>query len=87
MQLFWDVDPRAVDLDLHRDYVLERVMLRGGWEAMKWLRQAYSSEELQAFLLKHGRHIPPREYAYWALIAGLPRNARTGGGRPGWAGP
>jgi len=28
--LFWDVDPVQIDLQHHRDYVLERIMSRGG---------------------------------------------------------
>src|SRR5262245_1443993 len=35
--LFWDVDPSAIDLVRHRDYVLERVMVRGDWQAICWL--------------------------------------------------
>lgn len=31
--LFWEVSPEAVYLDQHRDYLLERVMSRGGLEA------------------------------------------------------
>jgi len=27
-RLFWDVNPDTVDLDQHRDYVMERVMGR-----------------------------------------------------------
>jgi hypothetical protein len=27
--LFWDVDPVQIDLQHHRDYVLERIMSRG----------------------------------------------------------
>jgi hypothetical protein len=30
VRLFWDVDPERVDLHLHRDYVMSRVMSRGG---------------------------------------------------------
>ena len=36
--LFWDVDPAQIDLERHRDYILERVMMRGDWFAMRWLR-------------------------------------------------
>ena len=42
-RLFWDVDPAEVDLDAHADYVLERVMSRGSWEAMRWLRRRYTA--------------------------------------------
>ena len=86
-RLFWDVDPDAVDLDRHRDYVMERVMSRGGWTAMRWLRARYSTRELRSFLERKADRLAPRELAYWALIAELDVDPAPGGGRPPWAGP
>ncbi len=87
-RLFWEVDPQSVDLGRHRDYVMERVMSRGGWVAMTWLRQAYSREEMAEYLVRKGaRLLPPRELAYWSLIAGVDVPIPRGGGRPSWAGP
>jgi uncharacterized protein DUF6922 len=86
LRLFWDVDPAAVDLERHRDYVLDRVMTRGGWVAMKWLRATYAREVLADFLRGKGAMLPPRELAYWALIAGVRVEVGRGRSRPGWAG-
>jgi hypothetical protein len=86
-RLFWDVDPDDVDLQAHRDYVLERVMSRGGWTAMCWLRGTYRPEELADFLVRKGARLAPRELAYWCLIAGIELPSRSGGARPPWAGP
>jgi hypothetical protein len=86
-RLFWDADPQAVDLDRHRDYVLGRVMTRGGWAAMRWLQSTYSREELADYLRRKGHLLAPRDQAYWALIAGVTLPSRSGGGRPPWAGP
>jgi len=33
--LFWDVDPVTVAPAQHRDYVMERIMTRDTWEAMR----------------------------------------------------
>jgi len=84
--LFWDIDVGTLDLDRHRDYVLERVMARGNWTAMKWLRAQYPEDQIAGFLQRRGSHLPPRERAYWSLVsnAGLP--SEPGGGRPSWAG-
>ncbi|HEX7671443.1 MAG TPA: hypothetical protein VF395_17740 [Polyangiaceae bacterium] len=87
-RLFWDVDPASVDLDRHRDYVMERIMDRGTWEAMRWLRRTYPREALADFLLRKGKRlIAPRERAYWALVSGCKLPAEPGGGRPAWARP
>ena len=85
--LFWDVDPASVDVVDHRDYVMERVMGRGGMAAMRWLRRTYSASELAVFLQAKGHRLAPREQAYWSLIARVSLPARRGGGRPPWAGP
>jgi len=84
--LFWEVDPNEIDLVRHADYVMERVMTRGGWEAMRWLRTSYSSKEIAGFLRRRGERITPRDRAYWSLVSGLQDNQRAGGGRPAWAG-
>jgi len=86
-RLLWEVDSTAVNPVEHKDYVLERVMSRGGWEAMQWLRASYSREEIADFLQRKGQRLPPRELAYWALITGITPAIAMGGGRPAWAGP
>jgi len=86
-RLLWQVDPGQIDLDAHRDYVLERVMQRGGWDAMRWLRRTYSPETMADFLRRRGARLPPRERAYWSLAAGVEIEQEPGGGRPSWAAP
>jgi hypothetical protein len=86
-RLFWDVDPRPLDRDKHRDYIMERVMARGGWNAMRWLRAQYDLTVLREFLERRGQRLPARELAYWALITGAEIAVPRGGGRPHWAGP
>lgn len=85
--LFWDVDPETIDLERHRDYVLERIMSRGDLVAMRWLATQYSAEVLADFLDRKGARLAPRERAFWSLIAGIPCVSTPGGGRPRWAGP
>jgi hypothetical protein len=84
--LFWEVDSTTVELDAHRDYVLERVMVRGGWEAMKWLRRTFDRDQIASFLKRRGSRLPPRELAYWATMIGIEVPVSPSGGRPPWAG-
>lgn len=86
-RLFWEVEPRSVDLRCHADYVMERVMVRGSLEAMRWLRSVYTTDELAEFLERQGHRLPPRDCAYWRLIAGLPPDDAPGGASPPWTGP
>lgn len=85
--LFWEVDPDTIDLERHRDYVLERVMARGDWTAMRWLIRTVPAAQLAEFLVRKGKRLAPRERAFWSLIAGCPRVSEVGGARPIWAGP
>jgi len=66
---------------------MERVMGRGTWAAMCWLRERYSQEELADFVRRKGHRLPPREEAYWGLITGVDVKQRRGGGQPSWAEP
>jgi hypothetical protein len=84
--LFWDVDPSTIDLEQHRDYVLERVMTRGDWLAMLWLVDNFRNAELAEFLRRRGDRLTPRDLAFWSVIAEVPVRAVPGGGRPSWAG-
>jgi hypothetical protein len=82
--LFWDVDPDGVRLDEHSDYVLERVMSRGRWDAMCWLRRTYDMAVVADFLERKGKLLAPRERAYWSLIASVDVPPERGGGTPTW---
>jgi hypothetical protein len=84
--LFWDVDPMQIDLERDRDYVLERVMTRGDWLAMRWLIAHVETAVLAEFLRRRGDRLTPRDRAFWSLIAEIPVRAVPGGGRPSWAG-
>jgi hypothetical protein len=84
-RLFWDVDVNTLDLVRHADYVMERIMGRGTWAAMRWLRTTYSTAKIANFIRRKGDRLSPRDRAYWALIAGVSVPIGPGGGRPTWA--
>ncbi len=83
--LFWDVDPADIMLPEHSDCVLERLMQRGGWDAMKWVRTEFENSVLVDFLVRKGHRLAPRERSYWGLVSGVNLAPATGGGRPSWA--
>jgi hypothetical protein len=86
-RLLWDVDPEAVDLVTHGDFVIERVMSRGSLAAMRWLRAAIALDVLVEFLGRKADGLSARDRAYWRLVCGLPEEVQaSGGGRPSWLG-
>ncbi len=44
--LFWDVDPAALDLELQKDFIIERVLNMGDEEALKWLWRKYGAQAI-----------------------------------------
>jgi hypothetical protein len=86
-RLLWDVDAAGIDLRRDKALVMERVMSRGTWGAMKWLRSFYTPAELAEFVRREGaRKLSPRDRAYWGLVTGVELPSSPGGGRPSWAG-
>jgi hypothetical protein len=86
-RLLWDVDASSIDPQRDKALVFERVMSRGTWEAMQWLRRRYRREEIAEFLRsRSAERLTARDRAYWALIAEIDVQASPGGGRPSWAG-
>lgn len=84
-RLLWDVDPDALDPERHLDFVIERVMQRGNWSAMRWLRARLPTERLVEVLDRRGHRLSARDYAYWRLVLGMPQSEQAaGGGRPPW---
>jgi len=75
--LFWEYDPGVIDVKRHADLIIGRVMERGSWASMLWLRKTYSEEKLISFLAKRGRRVlPPRELNYWAFMSGVSPDER-----------
>lgn len=73
LQLMWEYDLDALQsCSGIPDAVLERVMVRGGWEEMVWLKKEIGLERIRSFLEKRGsRVLPPRELRFWCLAGGI----------------
>lgn len=56
-RLLWDIDPEALGLAPHGDYLLERVMSRGGWAATCRMRTSAPVEQLAAFVRPRGHSL------------------------------
>lgn len=76
-RFFWEYDPEEIDIHKHSDLIINRIMERGTWKAMFWLRSTYSQKMLSDFLYRRGSKILPfRELNYWALICDVPEETR-----------
>ena len=66
---FWEYGDAGIDVDRNAHLIMERIMVRGSWKAMDWLRHTYYAQQIKAFLVSKGVNVlPPRELNYWLLI-------------------
>jgi hypothetical protein len=63
-RLFWDVDKDAVDLKLHRSYIIRRIIDYGNIEDVRWMLKAYSSDEI-IDVVKKSRGLSRRSAWFW----------------------
>jgi hypothetical protein len=68
--LFWDVDPAALDRDLHQRYIVERVLELGDLPAVRALFALYSREEIAQVVLA-SRQLSRRSARFWAVALEL----------------
>lgn len=73
-QLFWDVDPDAVDPEAHADFLIVRVMERGTHENVRAAWSYYGASKIQAALLA-APALSPKTIAFFANQFGLRRSA------------
>ncbi len=73
--LFWDCDPVSLDLQQHRNFIVRRILDRGNWDTVVWLRRNLGDAEIRDwFLRKDGGGLEPRKLRFWGLLLDLPRD-------------
>jgi len=65
--LFWDVDPKKIDVDKNAQYVIERVFDFGNDREASWVWNFYDRSLLKNVVEK-SRCLRPRTKALWTLI-------------------
>src|SRR5256885_16572626 len=73
--LFWDYDPGAVSWERDRDFVIERTLTHGDWDAIQWVRGQVGDPELRRVILQsRARKLSRRQIRFWQLILDLPED-------------
>ena len=65
--LFWDVDPKTIDLKRHATYVIERVLDFGNDKEVRWLWRTYGPSRIRK-VLKKSRVLDAKSRNFWELI-------------------
>jgi hypothetical protein len=72
-QLFWDVDPQTVSWELHRDWIVGRVLSAGPWSTIVWLRKQLGDPALREWIVRReGRGLDARQLRFWQVILEIP---------------
>lgn len=71
---FWDYE-EGMPTGTHGDRtVVTRLLLDGGMDAVRWLRDAVGDEGLRQVLTERkGRGVSPKRLRFWGLVLDLPR--------------
>ena len=64
-QFFWDTDPKTIDLKKHQNYIIARLLDKGNWQAVKWIKSKYSNKNIKQVILQNKGLMPPTVY-FWA---------------------
>lgn len=64
--LFWDADPRRIDLDAHERAIIPRVLERGRLVDVQWLLDTYGRDRVHWFLRDVGHpELSARTISFW----------------------
>ena len=69
---FWDVDTSTLDPHLHRDFIIGRVLTRGGLRSVRALVDWVGEDDLREFVRSGSVHrLDARTLRFWRLILGV----------------
>lgn len=69
--LFWDVNLEAFDPASFPDYTIFRILEYGDKEAVAWLEETYTEEDIKR-VISSERRLSPRAANFWALVYEIP---------------
>jgi len=77
-ELLHDCDPDAVSWQEHGDFLVDRILAAGSWEAVRWLRRRVGDDVLRARIVaSRGRRLSPRQLRFWQVVLELPEENVT----------
>ncbi len=65
--LFWDTDPKKLDLQKNAKYIIERIMDFGNEDEARWMRQYYP-KSLLAEVVKTSRILGSSSKILWTSL-------------------
>ena len=75
--LFWDTDIKNIDRVKNKRYVIERILKFGDFDDYRWMRNAYSEEEVKKVILKERSDLDPKSIDFWCHSFGIEESICT----------
>lgn len=72
--LFWDVDPKTIDLKKHAVYIIERILDFGEDKEIRWMAHYYSRRLIRK-IISSSRVLRSSTKALWFLIVGRQKSS------------
>ena len=72
--LFWDVDISKIDISLNKDFIIARVLVRGGMNDVRKLISLYTNSELIS-AIKKSRDLDKITHNFCANYFDIPKTA------------
>ncbi|MBI3194521.1 MAG: hypothetical protein HYZ34_08670 [Ignavibacteriae bacterium] len=65
--LFWDVDPKAIDANKHARYIIERILDFGSIPDIQWMWKTYQRKTIRN-VVRTSRVLHKRTRPLWLLL-------------------
>lgn len=69
---FWDIDTNTFKPTDYPDYTIFRILELGDENAIRWLREIFSSDEIKR-IIRTQKRLSRKSANYWALVYNIPR--------------
>ena len=80
-EVFWNLDPKKLELERDRDLIIATVLPRGREAAVKWLLRAYGRSTIREFLIRDAegmRTLPESDRKLWLRVLAPDYRPRAG---------
>jgi len=65
--ILWDVDPKSINARKHKNFLITRIVEKGGLLEIKWLKKYFSIGEIKTTVLR-SRNISLKTKNYWKVF-------------------
>ena len=67
---FWDIDINSLDKEKHKQYIISRMFNFGDDEAIKWVKEEYTDEEIED-VARNSRNFTKKSAEFLKNVYGL----------------